>query len=176
MFIYMSYFVACNCATKGPTLTLLIWWDENAGWSASAPTCIRIPPYFSRTAPINQFTPKQSNTPTYSRRLLRMNVITFGTYWAIKNFHKVTSSWFNLLKSWKMMCGTSLKKKFHWGLQCWRFIFQTSQVKVRYNRTITISTTDIYPTETSNTGMCGITTFRSTTGNMYEVDRLRLQY
>ena len=41
-------------------------------------------------------TPKQNNTPTNSRRLLRMNVITFETCWAIKNFHKVTSSWFNL--------------------------------------------------------------------------------
>ena len=61
-----------------------------------APTCIRIPPYSSRTAPIHQYTPKQNNTPTYSCRLLRMNVITFETRWAIKNFHKVTSSWFSL--------------------------------------------------------------------------------
>ena len=38
----------------------------------------------------------QSSTPTYSRRLLRMNVMTFETCWAIKNFHKVTSGWFNL--------------------------------------------------------------------------------
>jgi hypothetical protein len=37
-----------------------------------------------------------NNTPTYSRRLLGMNVITFETCWAIKNFHKVTPSWFNL--------------------------------------------------------------------------------
>jgi hypothetical protein len=43
----------------------------------------------------------QNNAPTYSRRLLRMNVITFETCWAIKNFHKVTSSWFNLLKTSK---------------------------------------------------------------------------
>jgi len=62
----------------------------------SAPTCIRIPPYSSRTAPIHQYTPKHNNTPTYSRRLLRMNVIRFETCWAIKNFHKVTSIWFNL--------------------------------------------------------------------------------
>ena len=61
-----------------------------------APTCIRIPSYSSRTAPIHQYTSKQNNTPTYSCRLLRMNVITFETCWAIKNFHKVTSSWFNL--------------------------------------------------------------------------------
>ena len=64
---------------------------------ATAPTCILIPPYSSRTAPIHQYTPEQNNTPTYSRRLLRMNVITFETCWAKKkNFHKVTSSWFNL--------------------------------------------------------------------------------
>ena len=50
----------------------------------SAPTCIWIPPYSSRTAPIHQYTPKHNNTPTYSRRLLRMNVITFETCWAIK--------------------------------------------------------------------------------------------
>ena len=54
----------------------------------SAPTCIRIPPYSSRTAPIHQYTPKHSSTPTYSRRLLRMNVITFETCWAIKTFIK----------------------------------------------------------------------------------------
>jgi len=64
--------------------------------TTSAPTCIRIPPYSSRTAPIHHYTPKQNNTPTYSHRLLRMNVIKFETCWAIKNFHKATSSWFNL--------------------------------------------------------------------------------
>ena len=37
----------------------------------------------------------QNSTLTYSRRHLRMNVITFETCWAIKYFHKVTSSWFN---------------------------------------------------------------------------------
>jgi len=60
---------------------VLVYW-------LSAPTCIRIPPYSSRTAPIHQYTPKQNNTPTYSRRLLRMNVITFETCWAIKTFVK----------------------------------------------------------------------------------------
>jgi len=35
-----------------------------AGWSTSAPTCIQIPPYSSRTAPIHQYTPKQNSTPT----------------------------------------------------------------------------------------------------------------
>jgi hypothetical protein len=66
------------------------------GWKICAPACIRIPPYSSRTAPIHHYTPKQSNTPTYSRQLLRMSVIALETRWAIKNFHKVTSSWFNL--------------------------------------------------------------------------------
>ena len=70
--------------------------DDQKTEAQSAPTCIRIPPYSSRTAPIHRYTPKQNNTPTYSRRLLRMNVITFETCWAIKNFHKVTSSWLNL--------------------------------------------------------------------------------
>jgi len=67
------------------------------GWSTSAPTCIRIPPYSSRTAPIRQYTPKQSNTPTYSLQLLRMSIIALKTCRAIKNFHEVTSSWFNIL-------------------------------------------------------------------------------
>jgi len=52
--------------------------------------------YWCRTAPIHQYTPKQSNTHTYNRQLLRMNVIAFETCWAIKNLHKVSSSWFNL--------------------------------------------------------------------------------
>jgi len=67
-----------------------------AGWSASAPTCTRIPPFSSRTAPIHQYTPKHSNSPKYRGQLLRMNVITLETCWAIKNLHKVTSIWFNL--------------------------------------------------------------------------------
>ena len=65
-----------------------------------APTCIRIPPYSSRTAPIYQYTPKQSSTHTYSRQLLRMNVITFETCWAIKTFikwHQVGSIYSTLL-------------------------------------------------------------------------------
>ena len=62
----------------------------------SAPTCIRIPPNSSRTAPIHQHTPRQSSTATYNRQLLWMNVIAFEACWAIKNLHKVTSSWFNL--------------------------------------------------------------------------------
>ena len=70
-----------------------------------APTCIPIPPYSSRTAPIHQYTPKQSSAPTDSHQLLRMNVIAFETCWAIKNFHKVTSSWFNLFnkKIWNFV-------------------------------------------------------------------------
>ena len=72
--------------------------------SLYAPTCIRIPPYSSRTAPIHQYTPKQSSTLTYSHQLLRMNVIALETCWAIKNFHKVTSSWFNLF-NWYMLVG-----------------------------------------------------------------------
>ena len=35
-------------------------------------------------------------TCTHSRQFLRMNVIAFETCWVIKNFHKLTSSWFNL--------------------------------------------------------------------------------
>ena len=78
-----------------------------------APTCIRIPPYSSRTAPIHQYTPKQNNTPTYSPRFLRMNVITFDTCWAIKNFHKVTSSWFNLFNYYVIWLGPLLALKIN---------------------------------------------------------------
>jgi hypothetical protein len=39
-----------------------VGWYPN--WSTSAPTCIRIPPYSSRTVPIHQYTPKQNYTPT----------------------------------------------------------------------------------------------------------------
>ena len=71
----------------------------------SAPTCIRIPPYSSRTAPIHHYTPKQSSTPTYSRHLLRMNVITLETCWAIKKtfikWHQVGS----IYSTSKMMHG-----------------------------------------------------------------------
>ena len=49
-------------------------WYPSAGWGTSAPT-----------APIHQYTPKRSSTPTYSHQLLRMNVITFETCWAIYN-------------------------------------------------------------------------------------------
>jgi hypothetical protein len=41
-----------------------------------------------------QYTPKQSNTTTYSRHLLRMSVISLETCWAIKTFvewHQVGS-------------------------------------------------------------------------------------
>jgi hypothetical protein len=61
----------------------------------TAETYTRIPPYSSWTAPIHQYTPKQSSTPTYSRQLLRMNVIIFETCWAIKYFPNVTSSCFS---------------------------------------------------------------------------------
>ena len=33
-----------------------------------------------------------------------MNVITFETCWAIKNFHKVTSSWFNSFYRFLVLC------------------------------------------------------------------------
>jgi hypothetical protein len=69
----------------------------------------RISPYSSRTAPVHQYTPKQSSTPICSRQFLRMNVIAFETCWAIKNFHKVTSSWFNLFNLHLLICyGTIL--------------------------------------------------------------------
>ena len=55
-----------------------VGWYPSAGWS-TAPTCIQIPPYSSRTAPTHQYTPKQSSVPTYSRQPLRMNVIALET-------------------------------------------------------------------------------------------------
>jgi hypothetical protein len=40
--------------------------------------------------------PLQTSTHTYSRQLLSMNLVAFETCWEIINFHKVTSSTFNL--------------------------------------------------------------------------------
>jgi hypothetical protein len=82
-----------------------VGWYPSAGWSTSAPTCTRIPPYTSRTAPIHQYISKQSRTPTYSRQLLRMNVKAFETWWAIKKsfikWHQVGS----IYSTSKMMHG-----------------------------------------------------------------------
>jgi hypothetical protein len=91
------------------------WWFACVGWSGRGLTCTQIPPYSSRTVPIHQYTPKQSNTHSHSRQLLRMNVITFETCWAIKNFHKVTSSWFNLFNKYSIIltyCFTVTEYKY----------------------------------------------------------------
>jgi len=75
------------------------------GWSRVVSECrlehyVLQPAFGYHPTPVHQYTPKHSSTPTYSRQLLRMNVITFETCWAIKNFQKLTSSWFNLFKWW----------------------------------------------------------------------------
>ena len=59
------------CGSAGVGLYLI------AGWSTSA-----------TPAEPHQYTPKQSNTPIYSRQLLRMSVIALETCWAIKTFIK----------------------------------------------------------------------------------------
>jgi len=54
-----------------------------------------------------------------------MNVITFETCWGIKNFHKVTSSWFNLF-NWFLAFGFSSYKALillHSCYVCVRSIF-----------------------------------------------------
>jgi hypothetical protein len=86
-----------------------VGWYPNAGWSTSAPTCIRIPPYSSRTAPIHQYTPKQSNTPTYSRQLPRMSVIALETCWAIKTFIK----WYQVVSIYSTPSSVNLRCKLH---------------------------------------------------------------
>ena len=87
-----KFFIAQH-VSNAITFILRSWWLSVGvllcfGVHYCAPTCIRIPPYSSRTAPIHQYTPKQNNTPTDSHQLLRMNVIAFETCWAIKTFIK----------------------------------------------------------------------------------------
>ena len=62
-----------------PGVFFLLFTHTDNILARSAPTCIRIPPYPSRTAPIHQYTPRRSSRPTYHRKLLRMNVIAFET-------------------------------------------------------------------------------------------------
>ena len=57
--------------------------------SSRADDCMRVHCSVSVcTAPVQQYTPKQSSIPAYSIQLLRMYVITFETCWAIKTFIK----------------------------------------------------------------------------------------
>ena len=94
-FLLLNMFRMLLHSSSGAGDCMWVYCSVQVG-AQSAPTCTRIPPYSSRTVPIHQYTPKQSSTHTYNRQLLRMNVIAFETCWAIKNLHKVTSSWFNL--------------------------------------------------------------------------------
>ena len=98
---YNHHLLRMNVITFETCWAIKNFHKVKSSWSNlfSAPACIRIPPYTSRTALIHQYTPKQNNTPTYNHHLLRMNVITFETCWAIKNLHKVTSSWSNLFNN-----------------------------------------------------------------------------
>jgi hypothetical protein len=86
-------------------------WYPYAGWSTSSSACIRIPyhPSFSlhkdttppqpnhNVTPIH-IEPEQYNTwnkSTLSRKLLKMDVLTFETCWAVNSeiIKQVTSSW-----------------------------------------------------------------------------------
>jgi len=98
IFVSSSNSIWCHQSLHVQTnlLCWINWTNLMSLYDRSAPTCIPIPPYSSRTAPIHQYTPKQSSTPTDSHQLLKMNVIAFETCWTIKNFHEVISSWFNL--------------------------------------------------------------------------------
>jgi hypothetical protein len=76
-------------------------WYPDAGWSTSSDSaCIRIPHHPSRTTPWHQHTSNQSNitheiTQQINRKLLKMDVLTFETCWALNNeiIKRVTSSW-----------------------------------------------------------------------------------
>ena len=71
-----------------------------AGWSTSASTCIRTPHHHSHTTTLLQHTSNQSNTTHeitqhISRKLLRMDVLTSETCWALSKeiIKQITSSW-----------------------------------------------------------------------------------
>ena len=72
-------------------------WYPDAGWS-SASACIRIPPQPNHTVTPTHIEPEQYNpwiTQQISCKLLRMDVLTFETCWALNNemIKQVTSSW-----------------------------------------------------------------------------------
>jgi len=97
-----------------------------------APTCIQIPPYSSWTAPMHQYTPKQSSTPTYNHQLLRMNVIAFDTCWAIKTFikwHQVGS----IYSTSKMMHGPLNIRKNMKCLSFWNFFSRICERQCHWN-------------------------------------------
>jgi len=70
---------------------VLLWFDVCwCGILMQAEACIRIPHHPSRTTPKHQHTSNQSNTTheitkQISRKLLRMDVLTFETCWALNN-------------------------------------------------------------------------------------------
>ena len=71
-------------------------WYPYAGWS-TASACVRIQHHPSRTTPTH-IEPEQYNQwdkSTISRKLLKMDVLTFETFWAVNSeiMKRVTSSW-----------------------------------------------------------------------------------
>ena len=80
-------------------------WYPSAGWGTSAEPlkCFSLhkdttPPQPNHTITPTHFEPEQYNTwnkSTISRKLLKMDVLTFETYWAVNSeiLKQVTSSW-----------------------------------------------------------------------------------
>ena len=90
--VVLLWFDVCWCYS-------VVW----LGWSGilmQASACIRIPHHPSRSTPWHQHTSSQSNTTheitqQISHKLLRMDVLTFETCWAVNGeiIKQVTSSW-----------------------------------------------------------------------------------
>jgi len=93
-------------------VTLWFGWGGVASVCSSASACIRIPHHHSQTTTQHQHTSNQSNTTheitqQISRKLLRMDVLTSETCWALNNeiIKQVTSSW-SLFIQLNMNCQT----------------------------------------------------------------------
>jgi len=100
----LSYFVGyidlVRCVLELRCGMAVVVWYPYAGWGTSASTCIRIPHHHSHTTTQHQHTSNQINvtheiTQHISRKLLRMDVLTSGTCWALYEeiIKQVTSSW-----------------------------------------------------------------------------------
>ena len=88
-------------------LAVVVWYMY-AGWGTSASACIWIPHHHSQTTTLHQHISNESNkiheiTQQINRKLLRMDVLTSETCWALsKEIKQVTSSWslFTQLSTW----------------------------------------------------------------------------
>jgi len=97
---FMGYIVLVRCVLVFRCGLAVVVWYPSVGWGTSASPCIRIPQHHSQTTTKHQHTSNQNNitheiTQQISRKLLRMDVLTSETCWALNNeiIKQVTPSW-----------------------------------------------------------------------------------